>query len=292
MEILPTRRVASVASCAARPSRAFTLIEVLVVVAIIALLLAVLLPSLTKAREQSRRAVCASQIKQFVNGMVMYGSDSKESLPGPIHPALELETFLKVASYDYEEWHLPFLIRKYFSERSRNGKGTDTVAKCPTALAVSKNKLVNTYGKAEFARPFSYALNNWRRSTTVAYGTDPPWYFGFPDNYWENTQPPFKPLATVDKYAIPKKANVVKQPGREWAIGDAFEYTTETMPQVPAGSTRRPGQWQAGTYQYKFAVDDNLIPNKPYHDGGINLAMFDGHVEYQKNFVGTLNPQP
>jgi prepilin-type N-terminal cleavage/methylation domain-containing protein/prepilin-type processing-associated H-X9-DG protein len=290
MKTVPSRRAESAVSRRPRAAKAFTLIEVLVVVAIIALLLAVLLPSLTKAREQSRRAVCASQMKQFVNGMVMYGSDSKDSLPGPIHPAMELETFLKVASYDYEEWHLPFLIRKYFTEKSRSGKGTDTVAKCPTAFAISKNKLVNTYGKTEFARPFSYALNNWRRLGSVAYGTNPPWYFGFPDNYWENTKAPFTPLAAIDKNAIPKKVQVIKQPGREWAIGDAFKYAES--PAIPVGSTRKPGQWQIGTYQYQFALDDNLIPNKPYHDGGINLAMFDGHVEYQRNWGGTLNPQP
>lgn len=57
--------------------RAFTLIEVLVVVAIIALLVAILLPSLTKAREQTRRTVCASNTRQIGIALNMYGMEHK-----------------------------------------------------------------------------------------------------------------------------------------------------------------------------------------------------------------------
>jgi prepilin-type N-terminal cleavage/methylation domain-containing protein len=55
----------------------FTLIELLVVIAIIALLLAILLPALTKAKEQSRRTVCASHLHQFGLAQVMYANDHK-----------------------------------------------------------------------------------------------------------------------------------------------------------------------------------------------------------------------
>jgi len=57
--------------------RAFTLIEILVVVAIIALLVAILLPSLTKAREAARNTVCKSNMKQIMMGHVLYQADNK-----------------------------------------------------------------------------------------------------------------------------------------------------------------------------------------------------------------------
>ena len=58
------------------PSRAFTLIEVLVVVAIIALLVAILLPSLQKAREASRATVCATNMRQAIQGMTTAMTES------------------------------------------------------------------------------------------------------------------------------------------------------------------------------------------------------------------------
>lgn len=64
-----------------RSRKAMTLLEVLVVVGIIALLVAILLPSLVRAREQVRDVACRSNMKQLINGTFFYVSDHK-TLPG------------------------------------------------------------------------------------------------------------------------------------------------------------------------------------------------------------------
>lgn len=61
--------------------RHFTLIELLVVIAIIAILAAMLLPSLSLARERGRRAACTSNQHQIIVGWSIYTSDSDGWFP-------------------------------------------------------------------------------------------------------------------------------------------------------------------------------------------------------------------
>ena len=61
--------------------RGFTLIELLVVVAIIALLIAILLPSLARARESAKLTVCQTRLRSWAQGFNLYAHLNNDTLP-------------------------------------------------------------------------------------------------------------------------------------------------------------------------------------------------------------------
>jgi prepilin-type N-terminal cleavage/methylation domain-containing protein len=62
-------------------TKAFTLVELLVVISIIALLLAILMPALNKVRMQAQLVTCLSNEKQISLAVFMYANDNKDTLP-------------------------------------------------------------------------------------------------------------------------------------------------------------------------------------------------------------------
>ncbi len=71
----------------------FTLIELLVVIAIIALLVAILLPSLSQAKELMRRAACGVHLSAAGKARALYGSEFDGWLAGPNTSGRELTRF-------------------------------------------------------------------------------------------------------------------------------------------------------------------------------------------------------
>jgi prepilin-type N-terminal cleavage/methylation domain-containing protein len=81
---------------------AFTLIELLVVVAIIALLISILLPSLSRARELSKRTICAANLRGIGQACKVYATDNQDYWPmawpynlGPtqVHPVSDFGSY-------------------------------------------------------------------------------------------------------------------------------------------------------------------------------------------------------
>jgi prepilin-type N-terminal cleavage/methylation domain-containing protein/prepilin-type processing-associated H-X9-DG protein len=103
--------------------QAFTLVELLVVIGIIAVLISILLPALSKARQQAQIVSCASNLKQLTTCMLMYEQDYKGGLivhwtNGPV-------------------WQ--YLLKPYFGKRTiaqtaASTETRDAILKCPAAV--------------------------------------------------------------------------------------------------------------------------------------------------------------
>lgn len=114
----------------------FTLIEILVVVAIIALLVAILMPTLGKAREQGKRAVCAGNFMNIGKAWHMYAHDMDGYFP---------------PSWSGGSWNIIFDFTKFHFDRRKQG---GDIFMCPTYEGV-----IN----ADNGRPTGW--NNMQRST-------------------------------------------------------------------------------------------------------------------------------
>src|SRR5690349_15572194 len=114
--------------------KGFTLIELLVVIAIIALLAAILFPVFSRARENARRASCASNMKQAALGTMMYVNDNDNRMPNA--------TFGGAAGYNFSAWEP---IRPYLK--------SEQVLFCP-----SMNKYVEQANDL-FKQHYSFSIN-------------------------------------------------------------------------------------------------------------------------------------
>jgi len=84
-----------------RAMRGFTLVELLVVVAIIALLVAILMPTLSRATELARRAVCASSLHGLGQAWHVYWTQGRYRQPPMLNPLR------------YDDWHVADLTSQW-----------------------------------------------------------------------------------------------------------------------------------------------------------------------------------
>jgi prepilin-type N-terminal cleavage/methylation domain-containing protein/prepilin-type processing-associated H-X9-DG protein len=133
---------------------AFTLVELLVVIGIIAVLIAVLLPTLHRAREAANRIQCGSNLRQIAMAFVMYANENSGSFPAFASNG----NTSRQRQWDWIHWQpgrqfedgaiMPYL-----------GSANPQVFRCPSD-DVEAHKIVQA-GSSNDRYRFSYAMNRY-----------------------------------------------------------------------------------------------------------------------------------
>lgn len=109
--------------------KAFTLIELLVVISIIAVLMSILMPALTKVREQAKAVVCKTRQKDIGSTFRLYMQDNDGHLPSSW--ATNSETDAGKADGDCR-WFIRLMDYYELNRSGENSAYDYEVFKCPT----------------------------------------------------------------------------------------------------------------------------------------------------------------
>lgn len=126
--------------------QAFTLIELLVVIAVIALLLAVVVPSLSKAKEMGRMVICGTNEKSIVMAANLWSGEHKNY-------AVAGDWWKEPGDNETESSILPYL------DASRHREKDSLV--CPSAKNVKFYGSNGDYATAGQEYTFTYAVNGY-----------------------------------------------------------------------------------------------------------------------------------
>ena len=227
-----------------RTKRAFTLIELLVVISIIALLMAILMPALLRAKELGKRIACSTHVRILGMANVLYADQA-------------------------DGWYVPIIYRP-------KGGGSTTQVGWPSNQLFRKlvgYKDKQGPGDSGWHAPKEYLCP----SDTISVKEQP-------DRLYDSW--------------ISYAANIT-----DWYYSDwyAFGYAGHKNVTVPVPASRLFFSesndwwfwWRGANYEKGWDVlrQDTIMPYKDVgcdgptlyrHNEGVNMAFYDGHVEYMK----------
>ncbi len=148
----------------------FTLIELLVVIAIIAILAAMLLPALREAREMSKRAICANNLKQLIYCGHLYAADHEDTFVTQKGGYARAHWI-----YEIREYVGPMLHGQWISGGYVKG-GASSLLACPSPT-INTTWINRDWGWIT-AGMWGAVANDWARG-----GTPPGWCSDFPATY-------------------------------------------------------------------------------------------------------------
>jgi prepilin-type N-terminal cleavage/methylation domain-containing protein/prepilin-type processing-associated H-X9-DG protein len=154
-----------------RRRNGFTLVELLVVIGIIALLISILLPALSRVREQGRSTVCKSNIRQIYYALLNYSNENRFKLPLPSNIG---ETYAANPSKPCAFFMMPsppsgvmdFDNGVLWPYVGPAGNIRPAILNCPSDLGPSRPVSNTTVGP----RNFSYSFNDQLRGSPIYTG--------------------------------------------------------------------------------------------------------------------------
>lgn len=255
-------------------SRAFTLVELLVVVAIIAILIGLLLPALASVRASARTATDSTQASQILKAMIiMAQEDSQNRLPTPgtINRLATMSTGVATQI---------------------QGMGEEDPAQNTTANLYSACLAKEAFGVESLIGPTEYVGSNvvqmGKSSSGGPSDPDPPYdlsqYNPSADKYWDpkfycnlngNTPPAGQTAVCYSSYA--HQPLFGQRKALSWrAVGDSTR---------PLLGTRGPrhtndGPSSAETDADSYAKSPTLLLHGSKKEWSGNIVFGDGHFEF------------